>query len=75
MNKLAKKHDNLDYLQLPPKTLNWKVIAGPIEAELSKHQSYDLIFDKKDLKIRKMDTKDNLDRFDEIDRLRKERGL
>jgi hypothetical protein len=73
--KTHKKYTNLDYLQLPPKTLNWKVIAGPIQAELSRHQSYDSIFDKHDLKIRKIDTKGNLDRFDEIDRLRKERGL
>ena len=41
---------NLHYLYNKPKTLRWKVIAG--ERELSFYETYDIIFDKKDLKIR-----------------------
>lgn len=69
------KCTNLDYLKLPPKTINYKIVAGPPDAKLSSIQDHDVIFDKYDLKIRKLDTKENLERFDEIDRLRKERSL
>jgi hypothetical protein len=73
--KTHKKYTNLDYLKLPPKIINYRIVAGPPNAKLSILQDHDVIFDKYDLKIRKLDTPENLDRFDEIDRLRKERGL
>lgn len=75
MKKIALKHNNLDYLKLPPKTINYKIIAGPPGVKLSSLQDHDIIFDKYDLKIRKLDSPENLARFDEIDRLRKERNL
>lgn len=75
MKKIALKQHSLDYLKLPPKTINYKNIAGPKGCRLSSLQDHDIIFDKYDLKIRKLDTPENLARFDEIDRLRKERNL
>jgi hypothetical protein len=42
---------NLNYLQNKPKTIRWKVIAG---SPLTYYESYDLIFDKHDLRIRKL---------------------
>lgn len=52
--------DNLRYLYSSPKKLNWKIVVGPPRYELSDIQKYDLIFDTRDLKIRQMDTKENL---------------
>lgn len=45
------KYD-LYYLTNRPKRINWKVVAG--NRELSYYESYDLIFDQHDLKIRKL---------------------
>lgn len=45
------KHD-LRYLQNKPKIIRWKVVAG--NRQLSYYESYDLIFDKYDLQIRKL---------------------
>lgn len=42
------------YLGNKPKIINWVVIAGP---PVDYIQSFDLIFDDKDLKIRKIDKK------------------
>lgn len=75
MKKIAQNQHNLDYLKLPPKIINYQIIAGPPNARLSSIQDHDVIFDKHDLKIRKLDTKENLDRFDEIDRRRKELNI
>jgi hypothetical protein len=44
------KYD-LRYLQNKPKRINWKLIVGP---PLTYYESYDLIFDKYDLQIRKI---------------------
>jgi len=46
------KYD-LKYLDVKPRRVNWKVVAGC--RELSFYESYDLIFDKHDLKIRQLD--------------------
>jgi hypothetical protein len=43
----------LAYLANKPKTIWWKVIA-PKNARLSPIQRYDLIYDEKDLKIRRL---------------------
>lgn len=75
MKKIASKQKNLDYLQLPPKTINYRIVAGPPGARLSSLQDHDVIFDKYDLKMRKLDTSENLTRFDDINRLRKNKGL
>lgn len=75
MKKIASKPNNLEYLKLPPKTINYRIVASAPGVRLSSLQDHDIIFDKQDLKIRKLDTKENLARFDEIDRLRKERNL
>lgn len=53
---------NLNYLANKPKRLKWKVIAGD-GYSLDYYQSYDLIFDEYDLKIRKLDTKENLEQL------------
>ncbi len=55
---LEKTHKQLDYLHNKPKRINWKVIAGM--RKLSHYEAYDLIYDEYDLRIRKMDTSDNL---------------
>lgn len=73
--KIRLKYTNLDYLKLPPKIIHYKIVAGPPGERLSWIQDQDVILDKHDLKIRKLDTKENLDIFDEIDRQRKERNL
>lgn len=44
---------NLSYLMGKPKKIKWKVIAGD-EYSLDYYQTYDLIFDDYDLKIRKL---------------------
>ncbi len=82
MRKIASKTGNLDYLKLPPKRINWKIVARPSGAKLSSLQDHDIIFDKTDLRIRKIDTNDcysqseeNLATFDAINEFRKERGL
>jgi hypothetical protein len=54
------KTAGLEYLKKKPKRLNWKVIAGPPGFELSSLQEYDLIFDEFDLRMRKLDTEENL---------------
>ena len=41
---------NLDYLKNKPKKVYWKVVAG--ERKLSYYESFDLVFDKYDSKIR-----------------------
>jgi hypothetical protein len=46
-------HQNLAYLELKPKIIHWKVVA-PLGAKLSVLQDHDLIYDDKDLKIRKL---------------------
>lgn len=51
---MYRKYMNLTYLNNKPKRLNWKVIAGD-EDSLDYYQTYDLIFDDYDLKIRKID--------------------
>lgn len=52
--KIPLKHANLAYLQNKPKYLRWKVVAGPPDYCLDYLQTYDLIFDDYDLKIRKL---------------------
>lgn len=55
MKKMKKnRHLNLDYLRNQPKTIYWRVIAG---SGLSDIQSYDLVFDDYDLKIRQIEKK------------------
>lgn len=56
MRKNVERDLSLRYLYLKPQRLNWYVVAGPPGAELSPLQAYDLIYDEKDLKIRRMDT-------------------
>jgi hypothetical protein len=41
----------LKYLNNKPKFIHWKVVAGP---ELSFYEMYDVIFDEKDLRIRRL---------------------
>jgi hypothetical protein len=48
------KH-SLDYLMGRPKTIWWKVVTGPPGYKLSILQEYDLVFDKKDCEIRKIE--------------------
>jgi hypothetical protein len=48
----SRLHENLRYLYNKPKFIHWKVIAG--ERQLSFYEAYDVIFDEKDLKIRKL---------------------
>ena len=43
---------HLAYLNNKPKFIHWKVVAG--ERELNFYEAYDVIFDDKDLKIRKL---------------------
>lgn len=62
----VKVEENLNYLNRKPKKLKWKIIAGPPDVELDYYQSYDLIYDEKDLKLRKMDTEDNLKHFEKL---------
>lgn len=50
--KTNKNKTGLGYLNLKPKFIHWKVIAG--ERQLSFYEAYDVIFDEKDLKIRKL---------------------
>jgi len=45
------KSSDVDYILDKPKRINWVVIAGP---GLSPIQSYDLVFDDYDLKIRQI---------------------
>lgn len=47
------RHQNLAYLSLKPRIIYWKVIA-PKGVKLSVLQDHDLIFDDKDLRIRRM---------------------
>lgn len=65
-------HDNLQYLNNKQKRLNWKVVAPAYgkngKKELSYYEKYDLIYDEKDLKIRKLDTPENLKKLKEIDK-------
>ncbi len=70
---MSVKTHNLDYLQNRPKKLHWKVVAGP--DNLSFYQKYDLIFDLHDLKIRRMDTPENLKRWKELEELRRQKNL
>jgi len=49
----------LEYLNRKPKNINWKIIAGPPGSKLSVLQDHDLIFDQKDLDIRRLDIKFN----------------
>lgn len=42
----------LDYLKNKPKRINWVVVAG--NRQLSYYESYDLVFDEYDLKIRNL---------------------
>lgn len=58
MLKNVELHPNLHYLYNTPKTIKWKVIAG--ERELSYYESYDLVYDEKDLRIRGLSTPENL---------------
>lgn len=44
----------LRYLNNKPKTIYWTVIAG--NRKLNFYESYDLIYDQKDLNIRKIHT-------------------
>lgn len=44
---------SLAYLNLKEKRINWRVIAPP-GARLSPIQRYDVVYDEKDLRIRKM---------------------
>ena len=46
------KYGNLNYLKNKPKTIRWKVIVG--SRELSFYESYDLVYDQYDLKIRQL---------------------
>jgi hypothetical protein len=48
---------SLDYLNNKPKNIYWKVIAGPSGYKLSVLQDHDLIFDQKDLDIRRLSLK------------------
>lgn len=50
---MHKKYQNLDYLTNKPKRLKWKIVAGN-EYGLDYYQTYDLIYDDYDLKIRKL---------------------
>lgn len=52
MPRYVKIAGNHDYLRNKPKRLKWKVVAG--DDDLDYYQSYDLIFDANDLKIRKL---------------------
>ena len=52
MFKHALFHPNLHYLYNTPKTIKWKIIAGPTGYELSSLQDHDLVFDEHDYKIR-----------------------
>lgn len=49
----VKVPQNLNYLARKPKRLRWKVVAGN-EFGLDYYQTYDLIYDDYDLKIRKL---------------------
>jgi len=51
--RVGATHQNLAYLRLKPKIIRWRVVAPP-GARLSPIQRYDVIFDEKDLRIRKM---------------------
>ena len=62
MKKHVKNYD-LQYLENKPKKINYKIIAGPPGAKLSSLQDHDLIYDAQDLKIRKLDTPENLKHF------------
>ncbi len=44
------KKSNLDYLKNKPRTIRWEIIAGT--RELSYYESYDLVYDQYDLKMR-----------------------
>jgi hypothetical protein len=46
-----KAPQGLNYLGLKPKKVNWRVVAGP---RVSYIQSYDLVFDEFDCKIRQL---------------------
>jgi hypothetical protein len=61
MQRKQQTEPSLEYLNNKPLKLKWKVIAGPPGVELSKYQEYDLIYDKRDLEIRKLDTTENLE--------------
>ena len=49
-----KTKNALNYIYNTPKTIRWRVIAG---GELSEIQSYDLVYDNYDLKIRQLEIK------------------
>jgi len=51
MKKNTVLHPNLHYLYNKSKRIFWVKIAGP---RLPPIQSYDVVFDEKDLKIRKL---------------------
>lgn len=56
-----RRHEDYEYWKHPPKgypkTIWWEVIAGP--KDLSILQEYDLIFDERDLQIRKIERINN----------------
>jgi len=45
---------NLNYLEKKPKFIHWKVIAEAPGKQLSFYESYDLIYDEYDLRIRRL---------------------
>lgn len=53
MRNKAKVPTGLEYLKNKPKRLKWKVVAGN-EYGLDYYQTYDLIYDDYDLRIRKL---------------------
>lgn len=54
MQRKSRFKGSNNYLLNKPKTIWWKVVAGPPEYKLDILQEYDLIFDEYDLKIRKL---------------------
>lgn len=53
----TQKSTELNYLRKPPIMLRYVVVAGPKVEDI---QLRDVIFDEYDLRIRKLDTQDNL---------------
>lgn len=48
------RRKELEYLNNKEKVIRWQIVAGPPEARLSPIQTYDVVFDEKDLKLRQM---------------------
>ncbi len=46
------KYNDLRYLNNKPQRINWRVVTEAPGKTLSHYESYDLVFDKHDLKIR-----------------------